>query len=113
MPLGILSGDVPCSQAQRTHARNAIGWRSVQPVWELFDTPTYIYINFMRNQNLHSVNPLPYKNLVTKFQNMNMEDTFVKQVCHFTSQTVQTATLPHLSTNILHTLSDNTKGHAG
>jgi hypothetical protein len=32
---------------------------------------------------------------------------FVKQVCHFTILTVQIATLPHLSTNILHTLSDN------
>jgi hypothetical protein len=38
---------------------------------------------------------------------------FVKQVCHFTRRTFQTAMLPHLSTNILHTSSDNTKGHAG
>ena len=30
----------------------------------------------MRNQNVHSINPLPYKNLVTKFQIMNMEGTF-------------------------------------
>jgi hypothetical protein len=30
----------------------------------------------MRNQNVHSVNPLPYKNLVTKFQTMNTEYTF-------------------------------------
>jgi len=37
---------------------------------------------------------------------------FVKQVCRFTGRTVQTTTLPHLSTNILHTSNDNTKGHA-
>lgn len=29
----------------------------------------------MRNQNVHSVKPLPYKILVTKFQTMNMEET--------------------------------------
>ena len=40
-PLGTLSGDVPCSQAQRTHSCSAIRWRSVELVWELFDTPTY------------------------------------------------------------------------
>lgn len=28
------------------------------------------------NHNVHSVNPLPYKNSVTKFQTMNMEETF-------------------------------------
>jgi hypothetical protein len=42
------SGDVPCSQAQRTHSRSAIRWRTVELVWELFDTPTYLvdlYIN--------------------------------------------------------------------
>jgi len=38
---------------------------------------------------------------------------FVKQVRHFTSRTVQNATLPRLSTNIVHTSIDNTKGHAG
>ena len=42
-PLGILSGDVPCSQAQRTHSRTAIGWRSMELVSKLFDTPTYVY----------------------------------------------------------------------
>jgi len=24
------------------HSRSAIGWRSVEVVWELFDTPTYL-----------------------------------------------------------------------
>jgi len=41
MPLGMLSGDVPCSQAQRTHSRTAIGWRSMELVSKLFDTPSY------------------------------------------------------------------------
>jgi len=41
-PLGILSGDVTCSQAQRTHSCTAIGWRSMELVSKLFDTPTYI-----------------------------------------------------------------------
>jgi len=40
-PLGILNGDVPCSQAQRAHSRTAIGWRSVELVSKLFDTPMY------------------------------------------------------------------------
>jgi hypothetical protein len=31
-PLGMLSGDVPCSQAQRTHSCTAIGWRSMELV---------------------------------------------------------------------------------
>ena len=31
-PLGMLSGDIPCSQAQRTHSRTAIGWRSMELV---------------------------------------------------------------------------------
>ena len=26
------------------HSSSAIGWRSVEVVWELFDTPTYIYL---------------------------------------------------------------------
>jgi hypothetical protein len=56
---------------------------------------------------------------------MNMEDTFeltiginlvnivgfVKKVCHLTSLTVQTATHPHLSTNIVDTSSDNNDRH--
>jgi hypothetical protein len=53
-PLDILSGDVPCSQAQRTHSRTAIGWRSMEIVSKLFDAPTYFrfslsrqYINFI------------------------------------------------------------------
>jgi len=40
-PLGILSGDVPCSQAQRTHSRTAIGWRFMALVSKRFDTPTH------------------------------------------------------------------------
>jgi hypothetical protein len=40
-PLGMLSGDVPCSQAQRSHSRTAIGWRSMELVLKLFDTPLY------------------------------------------------------------------------
>jgi len=40
-PLGMLSGDVPCFQAQRTHSLIAIGWRSVELVSKLFDTPLY------------------------------------------------------------------------
>jgi hypothetical protein len=40
-PLGMLSGNVPCSQAQRTHSRTAIGWRSMELVLKLFDTPLY------------------------------------------------------------------------
>jgi len=40
-PLGILSGDVPCSQAQRTDSRTAIGWRSMELVSKLFDPPLY------------------------------------------------------------------------
>jgi hypothetical protein len=42
MPLGILSGDIPCSQPQRTHSRTAIGWCSMEPASKLFDTPTYL-----------------------------------------------------------------------
>jgi hypothetical protein len=30
----------------------------------------------MRNQNVHSVNPLLYKNSVTIFQTMNINNTF-------------------------------------
>jgi len=41
-PLGILSGDVPCSQEQRMHLRTAIGWRSMELVSERFDTPSYV-----------------------------------------------------------------------
>ena len=41
MPLAILSDDVPCSQAQRTHWRTTIGWRSMELVLKLFDTPMY------------------------------------------------------------------------
>ena len=40
-PLGMLSGDVPCSQARRTHSCTAIGWRSMEQVSKLFDTPSY------------------------------------------------------------------------
>jgi hypothetical protein len=43
-PLGILSSDIPCSQAQRTHSRTAIGWRSMELVSKLFDTPMYVAI---------------------------------------------------------------------
>jgi hypothetical protein len=39
--IGMLSGDVPCSQAQRTHSRTAIGWRSMELVSKLFDTLLY------------------------------------------------------------------------
>jgi hypothetical protein len=38
--LGILSGDVPCSQEQCTHLRTTIGWHSMELVSKLFDTPT-------------------------------------------------------------------------
>jgi len=38
----MLSGNVPCSQAQRTHSRTAIGWRSTELVSKLFDTLLYI-----------------------------------------------------------------------
>jgi hypothetical protein len=41
-PLGTMSGEVPCSQAQCTHSRSAIRWRSVELVWELSDTPSYM-----------------------------------------------------------------------
>jgi len=41
-PLGILSGNVPCSQVQRTHSHTAIGWCSMELVSKLFDTPTYL-----------------------------------------------------------------------
>jgi hypothetical protein len=41
-PLGILSGNIPYSQAQCTHSRTAISWRSTEIVSKLFDTPTYI-----------------------------------------------------------------------
>ena len=37
---GILSGDVACSQAQRTYSRTAIGWRSMELVSKFFDKPT-------------------------------------------------------------------------
>jgi len=47
-PLGILSGDLPCSQAQRTHSHTAIGWRSVELVSKLFDTP----LNFIPRKSL-------------------------------------------------------------
>ena len=40
-PLSILNGDVPCSQAQRTHSRTAIGWQSMELVSNLFDTRMY------------------------------------------------------------------------
>jgi hypothetical protein len=40
--LSMLSGDVPCSQTQRTHSRTAIGWRSMELVSKLFDAPSYI-----------------------------------------------------------------------
>ena len=40
-PLGMHSGDVPCSQAQCTHSHTAIGWRSMELVSKLFDTPLY------------------------------------------------------------------------
>ena len=38
----MLSGDVPCSQAQRTHSCTAIGWLSMELVSKLFDTPSYV-----------------------------------------------------------------------
>jgi hypothetical protein len=41
-PLSILSGDIPCYQAQRMHSRTAIGWHSMELVSKHFDTPTYI-----------------------------------------------------------------------
>jgi len=41
-PLSTLSGDIPCSQAQSTHSRAAIGWWSMELVLKLFDTPMYI-----------------------------------------------------------------------
>ena len=41
-PLGILSGNVPCSEAQRMNSRIAIRWRSMELVLKLFDTPTYL-----------------------------------------------------------------------
>jgi hypothetical protein len=41
-PLGMLSGDVPCSQVQHAHSRTAIGWRSMELVSKLFDTPLYL-----------------------------------------------------------------------
>ena len=41
-PLGILSGDVPCSQAHCTHSRTAISWQSMELVSKLFDTPMYM-----------------------------------------------------------------------
>jgi len=37
-PLGMLSGDIPCSQALRTHSHTAIGWRSMELVSKLLDT---------------------------------------------------------------------------
>jgi len=43
-PLGMLSGYVPCSQAQRTHSSTAIGWRSMDLASKRFDTPLFIYI---------------------------------------------------------------------
>ena len=41
-PLGILSGDVHCSQAQPTHSHTAISWRSMELVSKLFYTPMYV-----------------------------------------------------------------------
>jgi hypothetical protein len=37
----MLSGDVPCSQEQLTHSCTAMGWRSMELVSKLFDTPSY------------------------------------------------------------------------
>jgi hypothetical protein len=51
-PLGTLSGDVPCSEAQRTHSRSTIRWRSVELDWELFDTPTYSYLKCILYEKL-------------------------------------------------------------
>jgi hypothetical protein len=42
-PLGILSGDIPCSQAQRTHSCTAIGWHSMELVSKIFYTSTHIH----------------------------------------------------------------------
>ena len=44
-PLGILSGDVPCSKVQCRHSRTAIGWRSMELVSKRFDTPTYLFFS--------------------------------------------------------------------
>jgi len=54
-PLGILSGDVPCSQAQRTHSRTAIGWCSMELVTKLFDTPTCLLIFKFQTQEVQCV----------------------------------------------------------
>ena len=43
-PLGVLSSDLPCSQTQRTRSSTAIGWRSMELVSKLFDTPTYVLL---------------------------------------------------------------------
>jgi hypothetical protein len=37
-PLSMLSGDVPCSQSQRTHSPTAISWRTMELFSKLFDT---------------------------------------------------------------------------
>jgi hypothetical protein len=42
-PLGIMSGDVPCSLPQCMYSCTAIGWWSTETVLELFDTPMYIF----------------------------------------------------------------------
>jgi hypothetical protein len=50
-PLGMLSGDVSCSQAQRTHSHTAIGWRSMELVSKLFDTPLYTHPTWQNTSN--------------------------------------------------------------
>jgi len=55
-PLGMLSGDVPCSQAQRTHSHTAIGWRSMELVSKLLIHPcTYPLKQGLRLINVYYI----------------------------------------------------------
>jgi hypothetical protein len=45
--------DAPCSKSQHTHSHNAIGWRSMELVSKLFDTPSYCHLKECRSMKAY------------------------------------------------------------
>jgi hypothetical protein len=80
-PLGILSGDFPCSQVQHTHTRTAIGWQSVELVSKLFDTPSYIQ-NWITKTQAHTKRKTSYRKIFWKVMFFHLPvNTFCFIIC--------------------------------
>jgi hypothetical protein len=76
-PLSILSGVIPCSQAQRTHSHIAISWRSMELVLELSDTPSYSEMwHYVVSQKYNDVWYNPATSIIKmKMAGVEMNDT--------------------------------------